>query len=52
LGLSVAYGIIKEHRGLIKVRSKAGHGSAFIIELPLAETAISTNAKGGANDSH
>jgi PAS domain S-box-containing protein len=40
LGLSVAYGIIKEHGGLIKVRSKVGQGSAFVIELPLTKSNI------------
>jgi signal transduction histidine kinase len=35
LGLSLAYDIItKEHNGTIKVESKEGEGSTFIIELP------------------
>ena len=49
LGLSVAYGIIKEHGGLIKVRSKTGHGAAFTIELPLETAAVPTTAKGGVD---
>ena len=35
LGLSVSYGIIKNHKGNIRVDSKAGEGSAFTIELPV-----------------
>jgi len=34
LGLSVCYGIIKDHGGDIKVKSKAGKGTTFSIELP------------------
>ena len=36
LGLSLAYDIItKEHNGTIKVESKEGEGSEFIIQLPI-----------------
>jgi two-component system, NtrC family, sensor kinase len=35
LGLSLSYDIIKAHRGEIKVETKEGEGSEFIIELPL-----------------
>ena len=36
LGLSLAYDIItKEHNGTIKVESKEGEGSKFIIQLPI-----------------
>jgi signal transduction histidine kinase len=34
LGLSVAYGIVREHDGWIAVKSEAGKGSAFTIYLP------------------
>jgi two-component system NtrC family sensor kinase len=34
LGLSVAYGIIKEHGGSILIRSKVGQGTTFTVELP------------------
>jgi signal transduction histidine kinase len=39
LGLSVAYGIIREHGGWIAVESTVGQGSRFAIYLPEAVTA-------------
>jgi len=36
LGLAIAYGIIKEHRGVIEVISKTGEGTCFNIYLPVA----------------
>jgi signal transduction histidine kinase len=35
LGLSLAYDIIKVHGGTLKVESKEGEGSEFIIQLPV-----------------
>src|SRR5205814_2100861 len=35
LGLSLSYDIIKAHGGEIKVETKAGEGSEFIIQLPI-----------------
>ncbi len=35
LGLSVSYGIIKNHNGAIRVESKVGVGTTFTIELPV-----------------
>ncbi|MGB5666396.1 MAG: ATP-binding protein [Maribacter sp.] len=35
LGLSLSYDIVKAHGGEIKVESKAGEGSEFLIKLPL-----------------
>ena len=35
LGLSITYGIIKEHNGIIEVNSKAGEGTTFIIHIPV-----------------
>jgi two-component system, NtrC family, sensor kinase len=37
LGLSVSYGIVERHGGTIRVKSKVGQGSTFIIWLPLEE---------------
>jgi signal transduction histidine kinase len=37
LGLSVTYGIIADHGGIIDVESQVGKGSTFIIWLPLVE---------------
>jgi len=34
LGLSLAYDIIKAHAGEIKVETRQGEGSEFIIQLP------------------
>jgi len=35
LGLFVAYGIIKEHKGTIEVQSEKGKGTSFHIKLPV-----------------
>ncbi len=37
LGLSIVYGIIKKHQGLIEVESEAGKGTTFHIYLPVAD---------------
>ncbi|MCF8129436.1 MAG: response regulator [Deltaproteobacteria bacterium] len=37
LGLAVVYGIIKEHRGDIKVESELNEGTTFTVYLPLIE---------------
>jgi PAS domain S-box-containing protein len=39
LGLSVSYGIIKEHAGKIDVRSTPGRGTSFRLEFPIARKA-------------
>jgi signal transduction histidine kinase len=35
LGLSVSYGIIKQHSGNIEVKSEVGEGAIFIVTIPL-----------------
>jgi PAS domain S-box-containing protein len=39
LGLSVCYGIIKDHGGEIRVKSKPGEGATFSIKLPKTSSA-------------
>jgi signal transduction histidine kinase len=39
LGLSVSYGIIKEHAGKIDVKSAPGRGTQFRLEFPVARKA-------------
>ena len=41
LGLSVSYGIVREHNGTIQVRSLPGQGATFSVSLPLK--AMETN---------
>jgi signal transduction histidine kinase len=35
LGLSICYSIVKQHLGNIDVKSKAGEGTVFTVQLPL-----------------
>lgn len=35
LGLSVSYGIIDNHKGIIEAQSRLGEGSVFIVKLPI-----------------
>ena len=39
LGLSVSYGIIRNHKGDIRVESKPGVGTTFTVELPACKEA-------------
>ncbi|MEW6350891.1 MAG: PAS domain S-box protein [Thermodesulfobacteriota bacterium] len=36
LGLSIVYGIVKNHRGLVRCESKPGKGTTFLVYLPAA----------------
>ena len=38
LGLSMVYGIIREHDGSVEVNSEVGRGSTFRIRLPWLQT--------------
>ena len=50
LGLASAYGIIKNHSGIITVDSKKGRGSTFDIYLPASQKAIATEEKKMADE--
>ena len=40
LGLSVTYGIIQEHAGKIRVESRPGEGTTFILDFPLIRKTV------------
>lgn len=44
LGLASAYGIIRRHRGSIKVKSQPGNGTQFTIYLPVEKTSATRKA--------
>ena len=46
LGLSLCYGIVKRHGGMIYVKSKYGSGATFTIELPI-DTSINNGDESG-----
>ena len=38
LGLSISYGIVRQHGGQIDVKSAPGEGAEFVITLPLKQS--------------
>jgi PAS domain S-box-containing protein len=44
LGLSVVYGIIRDHKGFIKVDSVVGQGTTFSIRLPVYKPGVESGA--------
>lgn len=50
LHLSVSYGIITEHKGILRVENAANGGSIFTIELPAAATRQTTTGTPGKRD--
>lgn len=44
LGLSVAYGIIRDHGGSITVESEAGNGSTFTVRIPVRSSPAEIDA--------
>ena len=45
LGLSVVYGIVKSHKGGMRVWSKPGHGSVLTVYLPLASVSAEVQSE-------
>lgn len=49
IGLSIGYGIIKEHSGEIHAESRVGEGTTFTIELPRSFSSLSNEIKSRVN---
>jgi signal transduction histidine kinase len=45
LGLTVAYAIVQEHGGRLAVRSSAGQGASFVVELPAGAMPVTSGPK-------
>jgi PAS domain S-box-containing protein len=45
LGLAMVYGIVKEHKGVINLRSQLGKGTTFEIYLPISDKFVPKAAK-------
>jgi PAS domain S-box-containing protein len=44
LGLTVAYAIVQEHGGRIRLESRANHGASFYVELPVSGARLAPTA--------
>jgi len=44
LGLAIVQSVVSDHQGKISVRSEAGHGATFLIELPSNLDKLSASA--------
>ena len=45
LGLAISYGIIKEHKGTVRVESEVGKGTTFSVRLPVEAERIKKNGR-------
>jgi len=45
LGLAISYGIIKEHKGTVRVESEVARGATFSIRLPVTLESVQTRGK-------
>ena len=52
LGLSVAYGIIRDHDGTIYVEPEEGKGNTFTIKLPVKQSSVNFVQHGGFHGQH
>jgi two-component system NtrC family sensor kinase len=48
LGLSMTYGIVERHGGMISVESKVDHGTTFTVRIPLRQPAGKQKTFGGS----
>jgi len=39
LGLSIVHGVVKTHKGTVKIDSREGEGAAFILSFPVIPSA-------------
>ncbi len=49
LGLSVCYGIVREHGGHISARNRTGGGAEFTVELPVRAESLVASGSGAAH---